>query len=245
METTLETTALIPQESRDKLNEALTFFESLRSIKVSSQSEYDKALELEKQVKTKINELEKDRKVLVEPDTKRIDNINAEYRAVRLKLENAEKVIKRGRTDFFEEQERKRIEMQRKAEAEAAEVRRKAEEKAEAERKKAEEYARQGKEEMAAKAFARADSAQVKAEQTVAPIVAPTYKGQGASFKDDWVVEVKSTTEAITGCLANPVLQQFVSLDVAGLQKLTRSMKGNITIPGCTIRATKVPITRI
>jgi paraquat-inducible protein B len=159
----VEVTALIPAESQDRIQKALEFFHSLRELKITSQQEYDSATDLIKQVKTNIKALEDDRTLLVKPFKEKATAIDTHYRGVKVQLENAERVIKGGMSQWFQEQERKRLEVQRKLEAEAEAKRQAAEEAARKEAEKAELYRQQGREDMAAKAEARMETAQAVA----------------------------------------------------------------------------------
>lgn len=226
---------LIPLESQSKLEEAMEFFNSLREIKITNNQEYGNAGDMLIQIKSTINDIEADRKNIVSPFDKKVRAINAHYKLYRDKLENAESVLKRARQAFYAEQEKKRIEEQKKLEAEAEAKRKAAEEKAEAERRKAAEYEAQGRADMAAKAMARAETAESVAVNTVAPIVEKTDAGKGSSMREVFKLIVEDPVTAKRECLNNPVLCDYISLDVKGLERLANTSKGRIQIPGCRI----------
>jgi hypothetical protein len=230
METTIET-SLIPVTMQNKIKDALEFFNSLKNLSIKNATQYDNAVNLCKDVKVKIKELENDRKDLVAPYKDKASAIDKEYKAVRDKLENAEKVIKNGMEAFYQEQERKRIEEQRKLEAEAEAKRLAAEKKAEEERLKAEAYRMQGRAEMAAKAEARAETAEEKAANTVVQVVENTAKVQGVTMIKKYEVTVTSQETAIKNLAANPALHQFLIIDIAGIQAAVNKAKGLVSLP--------------
>jgi vacuolar-type H+-ATPase subunit I/STV1 len=224
-------TALIPLTKQDKIKDALDFFHTLKDLRINNKSQYDNAVALCKDVKEKIKELEDDRKDLVKPYKDKASAIDKEYKSVRDKLENAEKVIKSGMETFYQEQERKRIEEQRKLEAEAEAKRVAAEKKAEEERLKAEAYRQQGKEAMAAKADARAETAEEKAANTVIPVVENTAKVQGVTMIKKYEVKIVDMATAIQSLAANSALHQFLIIDIAGIQAAVNKAKGFVSLP--------------
>ena len=228
-------TQLIPIESQERIKKALDLFDSMRELKISNQQEYDNAGLKLVEVKSMIKGLEDDRKSIIEPYDSVTRKVNAHYKIVRDKLENGEKVFKSGRTQFFAEQERKRIEIQRKLEAETEAKRKVAEERAEAERKKADAYRQQGREDMAAKAEARAETAISVASTVVAPIVEKTNAGTGSSMTEVFRSVVENEKDTILFCLNNMDYRQCVELNVKALDKIINSRKGAIQIPGCRI----------
>ena len=224
-------TQLIPFEKKERLEKALEWCESLREITIDNQEQYDNAVDLCKQVKTGINSLESDRKELVKPYKDKTSKIDAEYREVRTDLQNAEKVIKDGMNKFWRQQEMKRIEEQKKREAEAEKERKKAEEKAEAERLKAEAYREQGREDMAAKAEARAETAET-VSSSIAPVaVENTAKTSGVSYRTVYKVTVINHSRAIEALAKNEMFHQFLEVDVKGLEKMVNSSKGKLKLP--------------
>ena len=226
---------LIPLTAQEKIQGALTFFNSLREIKISTQEEYDHSTDLLQNVKTTINGLEADRKAIVQPYDTKTRAVNAHYKVARDKLENAERVLKTGRAQFFAEQERKRQELQRKLQAEADEKARKEAEKAEAERKKAEAYREQGRLDMAEKAEARADRALETAQSVIAPVLEKTSAGAGSSMTEVFKCTVENEKMVILWCLENFDFVTCVELNLKALDRLVNSKKGMVTIPGAKV----------
>jgi len=237
MEETKE--VLIPVEKENRLQAVLEFCGELKEVKITTQQEYDNAVKLVQKVKTNLKCLEGDRKEIVAPFNAKVKEVNGKYSAVTDKLSNAEIVLKKAMANFFNEQERLRIEAQRKAEAEAAEARRLAEEKAAKEREKAEAYREQGKDDLAEKAEARADSAEMKAEQTVAPIIENNAKVSGVSYKTTYSASILDMETAVNAINANPSYRHMVSIDLKAIERLAGTLKGNLILPGIRIMEQK------
>lgn len=229
-------TSLIPVETKEKIEKALEFFNSLKSVSFNNDQEYENGVELCKSIKQHINTIDSDRKELVKPLNDQVGEINGECNGVIKKLQNAESVIKRGMGDYYAEKERRRIEDQRRLEAEAEERRRQEEEKARKEQQKAEAYREQGREEMAQKAEARAETAASIASTVTAPIVENTAKVNGTSFKKVYKATITNAKDAVQACLMNDILFQYVSIDLKGIEKLAGTQKGMLNIPGIFIK---------
>ena len=234
MPATVETTELIPMETREKIEKALEFLESIEHVEFTKQKEYDYGVEICKSIKNNINELEKKRKELATPHYNKFKEINSEFDVIKM-LQDTEKIFKNGMNQFFQEQERKRIEHQRKLDAEAEAKRRQEEERARREAEKAEMYREKGRDEMAAKAEARAETAQTVADTIVAPVVENQAKTSGVSYKTVYKISVEDENKAILACVGNPVLRQYVSLDVPGLQRLAQAQKGRFECDGIRV----------
>jgi tetratricopeptide (TPR) repeat protein len=224
-------TDLVPVERQDRVKKAQEYFQSIKGIKIDSQQQYEKAIELLKEIKRTIDQLEEDRLETDKPYGPVSRKINEYYRPARTDLQNLEKVFKDGTTKWFADQERKKLELQRKLEAEIEEKRRKEAEKAEAERKKAEAYREQGREDMAQKAEARAETAEAVAVNTVAPIVENTARAAGVSYTKIYKVTVINHAKAVTALAGNPMFHQFLQIDIKGLEKIINASKGMIKAP--------------
>ena len=229
------TTSLIPVETQNKLDQALEFFNSLREIKFTNQQEYERGTEKLSEIKGIINGIESDRKELVKPFNQKVKVINNAVKDVREKLENAEKVIKRGMSDYYIAEQRRQQEEQRRLEAEAEERRRREEEKARKEQEKADAYREQGRDEMADKAEARAQTSQEIADTLVAPVVENKAKQSGTSFTTVYRVEVTDSQKAISALTSNPLLAKYVTIDVKGVERLVAAQKGELSIDGIRI----------
>lgn len=227
-----EENSIIPLENFNRIKSALEFCDSLTEIKINTQEQYDNAVNICKQIKASSNSLESDRKELVKPFNDKVKSINDEYRNVTLKLDNAERVLKNGMAAFYREQERIRIEEQRKLEAEAEAKRRLAEERAAAELRKAEAYRDQGREEMAAKAEARAETAAAISTTIMAPIVDNAAKVSGVSYSVTYKAVIENSKSAVVACVNNAILENYVTIDIKGLERLCKAQKGRLQIDG-------------
>lgn len=228
-------TSLIPVETKEKIEKALAFFHSLKEVKFSNDQEYENGVELCRSIKQHIKVIDDDRKVIVKPFNDQLGEINGECNGVIKKLQNAEAVIKSGMGQYYQAKERKRIEDQRKLDAEVEERRRQEAERVRKEQEKAETYRDQGREEMADKAQARAETAATIASTVTAPIVQNSAKGSGTTFKKVYKVAVVDQKKAVEAMLMNDILFQYVSIDIKGIERLVNAQKGRIEIDGIKI----------
>lgn len=169
----------IPTEHLDVLNQTevvLQQFSAFMSgdktkVEIRSEEEYALAAVVIKTVKEHKKQLEISKNAVVSPLYQVYKDTLAEFtpkiKSVEDKISALESAGRVFRAKVAEEARQKQLELDRIA----AEERRKAEEKAEAERKKAEAYREQGRDDLADKAEMRADNAEAKAAETVAPIV--------------------------------------------------------------------------
>ena len=239
-----ETQELIPVEAKQLMKQALEFVGTLTEIKTSTEQEYQNVVELCKSCKSLFKTLEEKRDSLVRPFNTQVDEINAEFKVVTSKLKNGEKVIKDAMSKYAQEQEPIRIEEQRKLNAIAEERRKKADEAAQKELDKANAYREQGRDEMADKAEARAETKIEVATTIVAPVVESKAKAQGASFKTTWTVRITDLRAAVLFCIDNPMFQNHVTLDTKALDRVAQAAKGNLPIPGIEVNKSLTPILR-
>jgi hypothetical protein len=226
---------LIPAEDQKSLESAVAYLDSIKELKVSSDDEENNAAKVVTQLKKDVRALILRRKELVKPHKASSDLIEARYRTVVPKLEGAIKTIGRGVIDYHAEKQRKADAAEKKRQAEADAKADREQEAARKEVEKAKQYDEDGRTEMADKARVRAGEHIEAATTQVAPVekrVAP----EGASFPAKWVPTVEDTTKAVTAMLKNPVYFQFVTIDLKGLEKLAKNLKGNIDIPGITFK---------
>jgi hypothetical protein len=241
----MENKGLIPEDKLAKISEFLGFAGGLRDIKVASQDEYNNVVELCKKIKGMVNTLENDRKELVAPYKSITKEIDEKYREVRVQLENGEGVARRAMGVWYNKQEHKRIAAQRKAEAEAAEQRRAAAERAAMEAAKAEAYREQGREDMAEKAEARAEVAQVEAVSVVAPVIENKAKTDGISYRTTYKVVVDDMAKAVRGLAASEMLSKFLTIDTRAIERAVQGWGGDLALPdGLRVVVEKTPIVR-
>ena len=234
---------IIPEESVKTIQEILEQFESMESLEVKNQEQYDSAVGVCKEIKKSIKAIESDRKEIIKPWKEKTDAVNAKYREVRVKLENGEKKIKGAMSVFFEEQERKRLEEQRKIEAEAEEKRRKAEEAARKEAEKVAKYREEGREELAEKAEARMETKLDEATNTVVAEV-ESKKTEGVHYRTSYEVEVTDDAQAAVALLNNPMTAHCVSINTVALKKMITATQGNFKCAGIKVRETKTPVVK-
>ena len=228
-------TSLIPESALSLLNQATEYWKSVKEINVKTQKEFDSALGVCKTLKEKINELENTRKVIVGQWDSKVRLVNKNFKVVRDSLENGESAIKRA-MGVWQRQEMLRIEEEnRKLAAIAAEKARKEQEKAEAEIRKAEEYRALGKNALADKAEARADTAFERSALIVPEIKTLDTKGKGASFTEYYEGRVTCLKAFLSHCLDSPSnthLLGHVLVDTKAIDKIQNAMKGALVIPG-------------
>jgi hypothetical protein len=133
-------------------------------------------------------------------------------------LVNAERLIKSKIGEFLVIEERKRKEAEDK-------LRREADKKREELERKAEEAAANGKE-------SKAEQYQEKANNVVAPTLAPTVeKVEGISFRENWYAEVTDI---------NLLPKTYMLPDMVKLNKFAKAMKDSVAVPGVTFKCEKI-----
>ena len=164
-------------------------------------SDYERVATQLQNVKAKHKEIDAARKELLKPIDEGRNRIQAFFRGPLGVLEQAEEIYKRKLADYRDEQERLRLEEQRKAEEkarhereriaeQAREAERRAREKAEADRAAAAEAEAAGRAAEAEKLRARADKAEERGAERVAQltersesVVAPTIEREAPKVK--------------------------------------------------------------
>jgi hypothetical protein len=241
---------LIPQDKVSKLAESLKLLDSIESVEIKTQDQYENAAEVQKSIKKSIKELEKDRKDIVKPFNDKVKMVNVKYKEVTNKLDNGANKIGNALSVYYQEQKRIADEKQRKLEAEAEEKRRKAEDAAKKEQEKADKYRDEGRDEMAAKAEARAETKIDEAATTVAQEV-KVEKPKGLSFRTDYDIKIEDMSLAVQSILSNEFLEDLILQDdkikdqlESSLKKIAKTKKGNLKIKGVKVTEKQVPITR-
>lgn len=234
---------LIPMEKQKKILATLEHCKGIQELAIESDEQNEACNEQVKELLKAKKDLEADRKELTQPLYDQQRAINDEYKPVTTALDNAAKVLKRGMTKYWQQQEAERKRKQQEAEARAAEARRKAEEKARKEREKAEQYREQGRTEMADKAAARADEAEDIAETTVATVVQNT-KPEGTTFREKWIAKEIDKKAAAIACASNPMLIGALEINLKALERVRAAMKTELPIPGIEWVREDVAVTR-
>lgn len=198
-------------------------------IVISNQEQYESAAGILKQVKSRYNELDKQRKEITTPLDVAKKAVMDLYRKPLELLESGEKLIKRAMVNFTEEQERiareKQRELQRLADIEAEKERKKLEAKiarAEASGKNEKvEMLQQEKEQLAA--------------VVVPTIVSEVQKVSGVSFSENWKAEVIDFSK---------LSDEFKLPNLTALDKIAKATKGSLAIAGVRFYSEKVVSSR-
>jgi hypothetical protein len=217
---------VIEKESQDLVNKA-------NSYQVKTQQDYEVGGEFLRAIKglqKKVNEtfdpiIESARKTWKESLSKK--DLHFEP------LEQAEKIVKTKRLEYFDEQERITREKQEKLEREA-----RAEE--ERKRKALEERARKAEE--AGKAD-KAEELRLKAEEVrvEAPIVQPRVENiKGESIREQWYAEVNDLLALVKAIAEGKAPITFIEANVPMLNKQAVSMKNTWSYPGVVFKSKRI-----
>lgn len=172
---------MIPAEHIEVLQKTETVLQQFASfmtgensaLVINNEQEYANAAQVIAAVKLHKKDVEASKKAVVEPLYKEYKDTLAEFTPVIDRIDQKISALESAGRGYRQRVEAEARRLQAIADQKAADERRKAEEKAAAERKKAEELREQGREDLAEKAELRADTADMKAAQTVAPIIQP------------------------------------------------------------------------
>lgn len=229
-----DTTALIPQDIRTAMQNELEFYESIKGLKITNEQEYKLAADRIANLKKSIKVLEEQKKSITQEWADKKKFVDSEFKTVIDKLENGVTYFNKAMGAYFQEQRRIAAEKQAKLDAEAAEKRRKADEAARKELEKANQYRSEGRENMAQKAEARAETNIDIAANTVAPVV-EVEKPKGTSYRVTYIAEVKDKKTAVSACFKNSLLEPAILIDVKVLEKIKKIQPG-LTIDGIEFR---------
>ncbi len=212
-----------------------------RTITISTPAEYEATGAALRDIKSRWNAVEAERKKLLQPIDEARERIQTFFRTPLAALAQAEAIVKGKIAEYQREQERLRLEEQRKLEekarrereeleARAREAERKAKEQAEADRRAAEAAAAAGRAAEAAKLKARADAKETKAaekaaqlEQRAAEVVAPIAQREvpkvaGLATREVWRFEILDASKI------NPL---WLMPDEAKIRKTVNALKGD------------------
>ena len=207
-----EKASTLNQEAQDMLT-------TYKQTQIKTNDQYVKAGDVLKEIKTKIKDLDEERKAATRPldDTKK--KIMDWFKRPLGWLQEAESAIKRSMLSFQQEQKRLRDEQQRKIDEEAKR-------KEDAEKKKLESRA-QNWEEKGNTAKAEALREQAEEVQHVAPVLAPRVeKVAGISTKKIWKFEITD---------ASQIPREWLIPDEKAIGAFVRATKGAKPIAGINI----------
>lgn len=192
-------------------------------MEIASPADYRWAADELRQVKTKMKELDSDRRKITSKLDAAKKSIMDLFREPLQFLADAETVIKRKMLAWQQEEERKR----REAEALARENQRKEQERLQAQAKKAEQ---RGKVEQAEALRQQADAT---------PAIAPPapQKVAGLSTREDWEAEVVDKMALVKAVAAGKVPIEALDVNMPLLNKMARALKQSLAWDGVKARA--------
>jgi hypothetical protein len=198
-------------------------------VTISNQLEYEGASIVLKEIKSRYNELDTQRKKITKPLDDAKKEVMSLFKTPLELLEKAETKIKGLMISYTAEQERKAREDQRKLQ-EAADK------ETERQRKLVEAQIERAK---ASDKDDKVEQLEAKKE-TIAPISVPTIAPQintpsGVSYRDNWTAEVID---------ANLVPREYMVVNLQALNAVAKSTKGTLNIPGVKFVCTKVLASR-
>jgi hypothetical protein len=218
MESVIDMPVINTAKADEAVKEAALCLSDVKSIAIRNPEQLKTAGDISNKIKTRIKELDTDRKELTRP----LDDVKAKimdkYRPAIEQLTQAQRLIDGVISDYLLEQRRIQQEQQRKVEEEA----RKERERAEA---KAKEWAAKGNEK-------KAEEWLDKSEAVIAPVIqAPDTKAAGISTREDWDFEITD---------ANLIPRDYLIPDDKTIRAFVKATKGKKEIPGVKIIAKTV-----
>lgn len=235
---------LITSEVKQEMSKALEILGQITEINITTEEENQNAVTLCGTIKATVDHMEGLRKEIVGPLNDQVKVVNGEFKTVTERLNNGILKLRTAISARFAENERNRRIEQAKLEAEAEEARKKAQAQADAEAAKAKAYQEQGREDMAAKATARAEVAMDKAATTVAPVVQQS-KAAGSAFRKEFRLKVADRMKVILACMANPMLHPAIVVDSKAIEKIANATKQTFPLDGAEWTEEIIPVISI
>ena len=199
---------------------------------ITTNEEYEKAVEFGKQIKAQAKVVTDFFKPMKESAYQAHKTVCDREKKMLKPLREAEKILKKSITTYYQEQERKRVELEEK-------IRRQAEIERENKLNEAAILEELGKKEEAEVAFMDAQVIETVVANTT--VVMDTPKTKGVSNTKDWEIEsidYEKVPVTFSGMEIRPV-------DEKAIMRLIRASKGSIQIPGVKYKETiKVSIRR-
>lgn len=221
-------TPTLQQDIETLQQESTKIVEQAKQFCITTQEQYEKAAGF----LVTIKQMQKEIKATFDPIVEKAHAAHKEATTQRKKhldpLIEAEEIVKRESLTFYREQERIRLEEERKAQERAAAEERRKKEELEA---RAQKWEGKGNEDKAEEI--REQAAQVY----VAPKpVAPTFqKTHGQAIKEVWKVEIVDMKAFITGIAQGSASVEFVDPNMSALNRFANATKGTMQILGCRI----------
>lgn len=222
---TKEFVIAMPYDARQSLDEAFVMFDNSEQFQIESQSDYDHVVDVLKKVKQISKTATEYRNEATRPLEAAKKALIAEYKFYQDRLEEIEKQGKAAMLEF-QKKEQKRAELEQ---AEADERARKEREKLE---KRAETAANNGKIEKAEELEAQSLAVQSETVQTNVP------KVKGVSTSKSYEGEITDKAAFIKEALENPVFAAVIDVDMKKLNRIVKSLDGQLKMAGLRIKET-------
>lgn len=191
----------------------------VKDMVISSEEEYEKAAEIGRQIKEKAKTVTDFFKPMKDSAYQAHKAVCDREKTMLKPLQEAEKILKKIMSEYYQEQERKRLELEEN-------MRREAEAERERKLNEAAELEKDGKTEEAEVALMEAQI--VESVAAGATVVMPTIKTKGVSNRKDWKIESidhGKVPVTFSGIVIRPV-------DEKAVMRLIKASKGSIQIPG-------------
>jgi hypothetical protein len=235
---------LIPIQSKELVKEAHEFCNSITKIVIITEDEYVNNCELTKKVTEYSKKIEKERKTILQPLNDTVKAINNYFKVGQNPLSNLRDKLRKSLSVYTAEQERKRLEAQRKANAEAEKERLRLAAQAKRDNEKALKAAKEGKAKKAEAFQERSAIRQNMAEKVVAvEIPKEVPKVEGISYRTDWSAKVVDRKKFFEYCIQHNKFE-YLEINTYLLNKHAKEFKNTIELPGIEFCSTKTQITR-
>ena len=191
----------------------------VKDMVISSEEEYEKAAEIGRQIKEKAKTVTDFFKPMKDSAYQAHKAVCDREKTMLKPLQEAEKILKKIMSEYYQEQERKRLELEEN-------MRREAEAERERKLNEAAELEKDGKTEEEEVALMEAQI--VESVAAGATVVMPTIKTKGVSNRKDWKIESidhGKVPVTFSGIVIRPV-------DEKAVMRLIKASKGSIQIPG-------------
>lgn len=220
----IDTPAEVVQEAKIQKEVSLVEVQAKEMV-ISTDEEYEQAAEFGKQIKEKAKVVTDFFKPMKDSAHKAHVAICDREKMMLKPLQEAEKILKKSMTTYYQEKERKRKELEEK-------IRREAEEERERKLNEAAALEEAGKKEEAEAALLDAQVTETVAAK--ATVVMDIPKAKGVSNSKDWEIESIDKEKVpvnFAGVEIRPV-------DEKAIMRLIRASKGSIQIPGIRYKET-------
>lgn len=221
----------IPSEAKALMQDAEKTLQLVRDYQIQTAADYEGAAEQLKAIKSKAKSLDEQRKAITKPLDDAKQQVMNLFRPPLQFLADAESLIKRGMADFQREQERLRLEAQRKAEEQA--------------RKEQERLARRAKQAAEKGQADKAEQLAMQAQMVQAPVVAfEKPKAAGVSVRKNWKADVVDFDALVKAVAAGKAPARLLMVNTTELNKIAKALQADTDIPGVRVYAEDVVAAR-